>query len=634
MLTVPRCGGDKLGKDEKMETRKILTIAVLALCLVVCRAKVGAAAPMGTAFTYQGQLNDGGKPADGVYDFQFRLLDRNDSDSTQLGITLKVDDHNVIDGYLEFKLDFGGTMYDGNDVWLEMGVRDGALSDPCKYTVMYPLHEVTPTPYSLYADYAKTAGGGGGGGIGGSGTANYIAKFTGPNTVGNSTIYEAATGKVGIGTTSPRVKLSLGTDFTDKKLAVWDGVDDFWGFGSPFGRLAVYAQNTEKISVFGNGNVGINTVLPEGTLDVREGSLFVDTSSGSLVLRHPTGSGWAFSTIGGGANLQLAERSAGGSLTQRVAFTQGGNVGIGITNPSHRLHVDGIISAFRTGYAGIVQISDSNSDSWNLYAGVPGLGDFSINEGQAGNVSRLCVKAGGRVGIGTTATIEPYAQLHVVNHQPGLAAVRIQGPAGGGPAWLQLVEGDIPVWDAGNISYGSAEGPAGLSLSNNATDGDILLSPGPPGGKVGINTPTPAYTLDVKGDIRATGSVYYGGTEGNANGTAYNKPDYVFEQGYDVMSTEQVAGYLKKEKHLPWMTSTKAEREENGDVIDMTRMAFETVETAENLQIQLIRLNELLKEQGALIEQQQQKIGALEEKVQGLERRAQHDLGAAKEVQR
>ena len=30
---------------------------------------------MGTAFTYQGRLTDGGSPADGEYDFRFRLYD-------------------------------------------------------------------------------------------------------------------------------------------------------------------------------------------------------------------------------------------------------------------------------------------------------------------------------------------------------------------------------------------------------------------------------------------------------------------------------------------------------------------------------------------------------------------------------
>ena len=66
------------------------------------------------------------------------------------------------------------------------------------------------------------------------------------------------------------------------------------------------------------------------------------------------------------------------------------------------------------------------------------------------------------------------------------------------------------------------------------------------------------------------------------------------------MTTDQVEGYLKKENHLPWMTSAKQEEQEHASVIDMTRMAFETVETAENLQMQLIQINKLLKQQADL----------------------------------
>jgi hypothetical protein len=49
-----------------------------------------------------------------------------------------------------------------------------------------------------------TIGGGGGSGVTGSGTTNYVSKWTGSSTLGNSSIYDAG-GIIGIGTASPAI---------------------------------------------------------------------------------------------------------------------------------------------------------------------------------------------------------------------------------------------------------------------------------------------------------------------------------------------------------------------------------------------------------------------------------------------
>jgi hypothetical protein len=89
-----------------------------------------------------------------------------------------------------------------------------------------------------------------------------------------------------------------------------------------------------------------------------------------------------------------------------------GNVGIGTPSPSTRLEVDGVISVCRTGYAPTIQINDKRPSgaAWNLYSGYSTLGDFTINESGAGNTPRLCIEAGGNVGIGMT---NPEEKLHV-----------------------------------------------------------------------------------------------------------------------------------------------------------------------------------------------------------------------------
>ena len=105
---------------------------------------------MGTAFTYQGHLYDANYPANGLYDFQFKLYDANVGDS-KVGTDVNVADVDVIDAYFTVELDFGSDVFDGNAVWLEIRVRAGELEDPNVYTLLSPRQEVMPTPYALYA---------------------------------------------------------------------------------------------------------------------------------------------------------------------------------------------------------------------------------------------------------------------------------------------------------------------------------------------------------------------------------------------------------------------------------------------------------------------------------------------------
>jgi hypothetical protein len=129
-----------------MKTTKILTILVLALGLIVWSAKVSQAAPMGTAFTYQGRLIDANNAADGLYDFKFMLYDANVG-GYKVSYYVNTPDVDVIDGYFTVSLDFGSDVFDGDARWLEIGVRPGASTSA--YTPLSPRQKVTPAPYAI-----------------------------------------------------------------------------------------------------------------------------------------------------------------------------------------------------------------------------------------------------------------------------------------------------------------------------------------------------------------------------------------------------------------------------------------------------------------------------------------------------
>ncbi|MCB8985271.1 MAG: tail fiber domain-containing protein [Ardenticatenaceae bacterium] len=108
-------------------------------------------APLGAAFTYQGELQDAGQPASGIYDFSFRLLDGPDPMSdNQVGSPVAVNGVSVSDGIFTVELDFGAGPFTGDARWLEISVgRDGE-----SLTTLSPTQPLTAVPYALYGEDA------------------------------------------------------------------------------------------------------------------------------------------------------------------------------------------------------------------------------------------------------------------------------------------------------------------------------------------------------------------------------------------------------------------------------------------------------------------------------------------------
>ena len=102
----------------------------LVAILVVACAGVAAAQPVGTAFTYQGRLDDGGSPATGVYDLQFQVFDAATAGS-QVGPTVVTDDVSVSTGLFTVNLDFG-PVFPGDTRFQLVRVMDMAGGASCK----------------------------------------------------------------------------------------------------------------------------------------------------------------------------------------------------------------------------------------------------------------------------------------------------------------------------------------------------------------------------------------------------------------------------------------------------------------------------------------------------------------------
>jgi uncharacterized protein YjbI with pentapeptide repeats len=109
----------------------------------------------GTAFSYQGRLNDGAAPANGHYDIAFTLFNVN-SNGVAIAGPVTNSATGVTNGLFTVAIDFGSGVFNGNSYWLEIAVRTNGGSG---FTTLTPRQPVTPTPYAIFANTASNLSG-------------------------------------------------------------------------------------------------------------------------------------------------------------------------------------------------------------------------------------------------------------------------------------------------------------------------------------------------------------------------------------------------------------------------------------------------------------------------------------------
>jgi len=135
-----------------MMTTRPLTALVALACLSTL-ATAGFAAPLGTAFTYQGKLANAAQPAAGSYDLRFQLFDAAAS-GAQVGATLTRSSVAVVDGVFSVELDFGAAAFTGAARFLDIAVRTAGSAT---FTQLTPRQPLTAAPYALHSTTAASA---------------------------------------------------------------------------------------------------------------------------------------------------------------------------------------------------------------------------------------------------------------------------------------------------------------------------------------------------------------------------------------------------------------------------------------------------------------------------------------------
>ena len=125
---------------------------VVALILVATiNTQFSTAHAQGTAFTYQGRLNNGGSAANGSYDLSFTVFDAVTGGNVIGSLTNSAT--SVSNGLFTAALDFGG-VFTGTNYWLEIGARTNGNG---VFATLSPRQSITPTPYAIYSASAGSA---------------------------------------------------------------------------------------------------------------------------------------------------------------------------------------------------------------------------------------------------------------------------------------------------------------------------------------------------------------------------------------------------------------------------------------------------------------------------------------------
>ncbi|MGD0744683.1 MAG: hypothetical protein ABSA45_05970 [Verrucomicrobiota bacterium] len=132
-------------------------IVSLSLLLSALFLVVGWVLPSWTAFTYQGRLNDGGNPANGSYDMEFNLYVWTNTLPNLTAGPIVNSAVAVTNGLFTTTLDFGGSVFSGNLLLLEVGVRTNGGTNA--FVVLSPRQPLTPVPYAIFANTASNLSG-------------------------------------------------------------------------------------------------------------------------------------------------------------------------------------------------------------------------------------------------------------------------------------------------------------------------------------------------------------------------------------------------------------------------------------------------------------------------------------------
>lgn len=419
----------------------------------------------GTAFTYQGRLENGGVLGNGLYDFRAALYDAASAGSVvatgpiQTGVAVR-------NGLFVLNLDFGSTPFNGAERWLSLDVRtNGGV-----YTTLASRQRIAPTPYAIYA--AKAADLQSGASPTFTGNVTFSPASGPPFNVSSSTkvpnlnadwldgldstafVLKAGDTMTGNLTMANPASLNFGNG-TRQMLNLWSST---YGIGVQSGTLyfrsdgtfansgnfAWYRGGTHGNGTFdpGSGGTALMLLTMDGHLQVNSsgglGITCIETAGGHAIWGQcSSGSGEVYGVRGqvlsaGGSGVYGVNSDNNGIAVHGI---QGGGTGsrvrAGVYGESTALHGNGVVGVANDGSAAYGVLGLSTEGSGGTFNG----GSYGISASSSGVAGRFS----GIVQIDEDSTLaRPHLRLHET--QDGDYS-RLEFQAANRPVWHLAVGG-------------------------------------------------------------------------------------------------------------------------------------------------------------------------------------------------
>jgi hypothetical protein len=478
----------------------IAVLATLFLCLLAPTAF-----SQGTAFTYQGHLQDNGQPANGLYDFQFSVFNVAAGGAAIAG-PLATNAVPVSNGLFTVRLEFGSGVFTGPGRWLQVETR---TNGPGVLLGLMPRTELTPSPYSIFSGTASTVPNAS------IGTAQLAANSVNSSHIIDGQVATADLANNAVNSAKVVDGSLVGADLANNTITALQVTDDLdLGQAGVGGRLDIYntTAGTPALSLVGTATGGYQYLY------ANDGSagIFLDGDSGGagLVYIYNTNGSVrvALDGAGSGSGGQATIYAQDGSSTVQLYGESGAAGLISVNNnvSSSRVSLDGE----STGGGGEVSVLDGTGTET-----VELLGASLTN---LGGILRLR-QADGSVGVEVSA--EGYAGdggLISLKNASGTEKLEVDGDDGDGAPAIRLknaagtttitIDGDLS--GDGRITTQELQITGGSDLSEQfdiqtldqaVTPGSIVcIDPSNPGQ---LAVSARAYDRTVAGVVSGAGGV-------------------------------------------------------------------------------------------------------------------------------